>query len=168
MYGKTAVDVIIRNLEPRDRTPIERMVIASGKFHAIETGVAMELVDEFLEKGEKSGYMFAVLADDRKDTPILGYACYGPVPLTEGVYDLYWIVIDPEAQGMGLGKRLLESVERDVLRRGGRMILIETSSQESYSNTIRFYEKNGYHLEARVRDFYRIGDDKLIFRKDLT
>ncbi len=168
MRGETTVDMIIRNLEPGDRTPVERMVTASGKFNAIEIAVAMELVDEFLEKGEKSGYRFAVLADGRKSTPVLGYACYGPVPLTEGVYDLYWIVVDPEAQGKGLGKRLLESVERDVLRRGGRMILIETSSQESYNTTIRFYEKNGYQLEARVRDFYRIGDDKLIFRKDLT
>jgi len=54
-----------------------------------------------------------------------------------------------------------------VVKRGGRMLLIETSSQESYVPTVRFYERTGYQLAARIRNFYRIGDDKLIFSKDL-
>jgi ribosomal protein S18 acetylase RimI-like enzyme len=158
----------IRGLEPRDRSPIERMVVASGKFNDVEVETALELVDEALKDGEeKSGYLFAILVEGR-DAPVLGYACYGPVPLTEGVYDLYWIVVDPEVQGKGLGKRILGRVERDVVQRGGRMLLIETSSQESYGATIRFYERSGYHLEARVRDFYKMGDDKLIFKKELA
>ncbi len=157
----------IRRLEPRDRSPIERMIVASGKFNDVEVETALELVDEALKDGEeKSGYLFAVLVEGR-DAPALGYACYGPVPLTEGVYDLYWIVVDPEVQGKGLGRRILGYVERDVVKRGGRMLLIETSSQESYGATIRFYERSGYHLEARVRDFYKLGDDKLIFKREV-
>ena len=158
----------IRTLEPQDRTPIEKMVISSGKFNDVEIATAIELVDEALEEGEKSGYIFAVLVDDKEHTFAHGYACYGPVPLTQGVYDLYWIVVDPATQRRGLGRRLLEYVERDVVNREGRMLLIETSSQETYSATIRFYESRGYHLEARIRNFYRIGDDKLIFRKELA
>ena len=84
------------------------------------------------------------------------------------VYDLYWIVVDPASQGKGLGRRLIEYVEQDVLSRGGRMILIETSSQETYGDTVRFYERSGYHLAARIRNFYRIGDDKLVFQKELA
>ncbi len=49
----------------------------------------------------------------------------------------------------------------------GRLLLIETSSQESYGATIRFYEKSGYPLVARIKGFYRPGDDKLIFAKEL-
>lgn len=98
---------------------------------------------------------------------MLGYACYGPVPLTQGVYDLYWIVVDPSSQGKGFGRALIEYVEKDVLNRGGRMILIETSSQETYGDTVHFYERSGYHLGARIRNFYRIGDDKLVFQKEL-
>lgn len=160
-------DLIIRKLQPRDRGRIKKMVTASGKFNDEEIAVAVELVDEALENGEKSGYVFAVLGEDKRHAFIHGYACYGPAPLTQGVYDLYWIVVDPAAQGRGLGRYLLGHVERDVSRRGGRMILIETSSKETYSATIRFYKRSGYRLEARVRDFYRRGDDKLIFRKEL-
>jgi len=94
-----------------------------------------------------------------------GFACYGPIPLTQGVYDLYWIVVDPAYQKKGNGRYLLGYVEREVKKQGGRMLLIETSSQESYVATTRFYERNGYQLAARIKDFYRIGDDKLVFSK---
>jgi len=67
----------------------------------------------------------------------------------------------------GSGSVLIQYVEQDVLSRGGRMILIETSSQETYGATIRFYERSGYYLSARIRNFYKIGDDKLVFQKEL-
>ena len=165
MSGNT--EVHIRQLEPRDRPFIEKMVISTGKFTDVEVATALELVDEALGRGEESGYFFAILEHGNKHPVVRAYACYGPVPLTQGAYDLYWIVVDPASQGKGFGSRLLEYVERDVLRRGGRMILIETSSQESYGATICFYEHSGYHLAARIRNFYRVGDDKLVFQKEL-
>ena len=158
----------IRPLEPTDRSPIEAMVVSSGKFSEVEVATAMELVDEALKSGEESGYIFAVLETTTPNTKVRGYACYGPVPLTESAYDLYWIVVDPASQGTGLGRRLLQYVEQDVRNRGGGMILIETSSQESYGATIRFYERSGYDLAARIRNFYKIGDDKLVFQKELS
>jgi ribosomal protein S18 acetylase RimI-like enzyme len=159
-------ELSIRDLEPRDRSRIEEMVISSGKFNDVEIVTALELVDEALEQGEDSGYIFAVLGTG-EDGVAGGYACYGPVPLTQGVYDLYWIVVHPRSQGRGHGKRLIEYTEKDVMNRGGRKILIETSSQESYDATARFYLSCGYGLEARIKDFYRIGDDKLVFSKEL-
>jgi ribosomal protein S18 acetylase RimI-like enzyme len=166
MSGNTELN--IRQLEPRDRSFIEKMVISTGKFNDVEVSTALELVDEALARGEESGYLFAVLEYGKKDRAVQGYACYGPVPLTQGAYDLYWIVVDPKSQGKGFGRHLLKFVETDVLRRGGRMVLIETSSQESYGDTVRFYERNGYHLVARIRNFYKIGDDKLMFQKELN
>jgi ribosomal protein S18 acetylase RimI-like enzyme len=158
-------EVRIRPLEARDRSDIESMVVASGKFNDVEIATAMELVDEALEDGEKSGYFFAVL--ESGDAAAKGYACYGPVPLTQGVYDLYWIVVEPASQGGGFGRHLIRHVEADVVRRGGRMVLIETSSQETYGATVRFYERSGYHLAARIRNFYKMGDDKLMYQKEL-
>ena len=161
-------EVHIRRLEQRDRPVIEKMVVSTEKFNEVEVAVALELIDEALNRGEESGYFFAVLEHGKNHPVVQGYACYGPVPLTQGAYDLYWIVVDPESQGKGVGSHLLKYVETDVLHRGGRMILIETSSQESYGATVRFYERSGYHLEARIRDFYRVGDDKLVFQKELV
>jgi ribosomal protein S18 acetylase RimI-like enzyme len=158
----------IRELERRDRSRIEEMIVSSGKFNEDEIKTALELVDEALEEGEASGYIFVLLEYGKEHPKLHGYACYGPTPLTQGVYDLYWIVVDPAAQRKGIGRYLLEHVERDIMKRGGRMLLIETSSQETYGATIRFYERNGYQLMARIKNYYRIGDDKLVFSKELT
>jgi ribosomal protein S18 acetylase RimI-like enzyme len=142
----------IRQLKPRDRSRIEEMVVSSGNYNDVEIETALELVDEAINKGDTSSYVFA---------------CYGPTPLMQGVYDLYCIVVDPAAQKKGHGRYLLEYVEREVKKQSGRMLLIGTSSQESYGETIRFYERNGYQLAARIKDFYRIGDDKPVFSKVL-
>lgn len=157
----------IRPLKSADQSRIKEMVVSSGNFNAVEIETALELVDEALRAGEASGYIIAVLENNKENPAVIGYACYGPTPLTQGVFDLYWIVVDPADQGKGLGRLLIEYVERDVVKRGGRMLLIETSSQETYRATIRFYRQTGYELVARIKNFYRIGDDKLVFSKEL-
>ena len=58
-------------------------------------------------------------------------------------------------------------VENEVRRQRGRMLLIETSSKESYGPTMRFYERSGYDEISRIKDFYRIEDDKVVFCKKL-
>lgn len=156
----------MRTLRPGDRDRIRELVAAAGNFSDAEIGTAVELVDEALAKGDASGYFFLLLEEDTGERAVRGYACYGPVPLTVGTYDLYWIVVDPASQGKGWGRLLLEAVESRVRGLGGRKLLIETSSQESYAGTIRFYERSGYVLAARIRDFYKVGDDKLVFSKD--
>jgi ribosomal protein S18 acetylase RimI-like enzyme len=157
----------IRPLEPRDRARILEIVTAAGNFTPIEIDTAMEVVDEALADpaGPRGDYRVFVAEDDQGR--VAGYECHGPTPLTEGTYDLYWIAVDPACQGAGFGRALLRFCEQDVRATDGRLLLIETSSQESYGDTIRFYEKSGYPLVARIRGFYRPRDDKLIFAKEL-
>ena len=157
---------MMRPLRPGDRSRIRELVMAAGNFNDAEIATALELVDEALAKGDTSGYLFLVLEEAGEPPAVQGYACYGPVPLTVGVYDLYWIVVDPVSQKKGCGRQLLAAVESRVRQLGGRKILIETSSQESYAGTIRFYERSGYELAARIRDFYKVGDDKLVYSRD--
>ncbi|HVR06676.1 MAG TPA: GNAT family N-acetyltransferase [Thermoanaerobaculia bacterium] len=158
----------IRPLAARDRARILELVTATGNFTAAEIDVAMEVVDEALaDPAFPRGDYRAYVAEDG-DGRVAGYECHGPTPLTEGTYDLYWIAVDPAFQGAGFGRALLAFAEADVRATGGRLLLIETSSQESYGATIRFYEKSGYPLAARIKGYYRPGDDKLIFAKQLT
>jgi ribosomal protein S18 acetylase RimI-like enzyme len=95
------------------------------------------------------------------------YVFLGATPLSDGVFDLYWIAVDPKQQGNGFGQVLLKFVETEVRRQRGRMLLIETSSKESYAPTIRFYQRSGYDEISRIKDFYRIEDDKVVFCKKL-
>lgn len=113
---------------------------------------------QWLEMGESSGYLTYVIEDPARRA-VAGYVCYGPTPLTASTYDLYWIAVDPGAQGGRNGRALLAFAESDIARRGGRLLLIETASHEAYAATIRFYERAGYVLMSRIPDYYRPGDD---------
>lgn len=153
-----------RPLEARDRAPIEAIIRSVGNFSSEEIEVALELIDEALAADESNDYLCWVVEDE---SGVRGYVCVGPTPLTDGTFDLYWIAVDPTAQGRGYGKALTRLAEEEARARGGRLLLIETASQETYAPTVRFYERAGYALVSRIPDFYKEGDDKLTFAKRL-
>jgi len=151
-----------------DRGGVFRILEGAGNFTPEEVATALELIDEWLELGEHSGYLTYVMESVAEEvSEVLGYACFGPTPLTESTYDLYWIAVDKPKHRAGVGKRLLKFTEEEIVRRGGKMLLVETSSQETYGGTIEFYEKTGYELVGKIDEYYRPGDDKLIFAKKL-
>ncbi len=154
----------IRPVLAADRERVREILVATARFTRQEVGWAMELVD--LAIHGRSEYTAAVLED--ADGLVQGYVLFAPTPMTEGVYDLYWIAVDPKRQGQGFGQMLLRFVENEVRRQSGRMLLIETSSKRSYAPTIRFYQQAGYREISRIKDFYRIEDDKVVFCKHLA
>ncbi len=87
--------------------------------------------------------------------------------MTQGCFDLYWIAADAAARGQGTGRSLVAAMERVLVSRAGRLVRVETSSQEAYGATRKFYLAIGYIEEARLRDFYKPGDDLLIFTRRL-
>jgi ribosomal protein S18 acetylase RimI-like enzyme len=160
---------VIRPLVAADRSGVFRILEGAGNFTPEEVATALELIDEWLELGEHSGYLTYVMESVAEgNSEVLSYICFGPTPLTESTYDLYWIAVDKSKHRAGVGKRLLKFAEEEIVRRGGKMLLVETSSQETYGGTIAFYEKTGYELVGRIDDYYKPGDDKLVFAKRLT
>ncbi len=102
------------------------------------------------------------------DSEPVGVAYYGLEPYADGTWNLYFIAVHPNRQGEGLGGKLLRYVEQMLAERGERLLLVETSGLPNFERTRAFYRKHGYEEEARIREFYRAGDDKIIFRKALT
>lgn len=148
---------------PRDLDAVRRIVTSTGYFSAAEAEVAVELVDEHLQNGPSSGYLF-IFADD-PDGRTLGYACFGPVPCTVRTFDLYWIAVQDGHRGLGLGRILLAEVEQRLLGAGAGKLIAETSSREQYTTTRKFYVTCGFKEEARIRDYYAPGEDVLYFTK---
>jgi ribosomal protein S18 acetylase RimI-like enzyme len=145
-----------------DRGKIHMILIDTGFFTAAEIDVAMELVDTFLTNPAQKDYVVYVAEEEGQ---LYGYMCFGPTPVAEGTYDLYWIAVDPAAQNKGVGKKLLGFMEYEIKRLQGRLIIIETSSQDKYKATQAFYLHNGYHPAAQIKDFYKPGDDRMIYTK---
>jgi len=157
----------IRPAEAKDRPRIREILVATARFTDDEIRAAVELVDHYLDHPTRSEYLTFVLESPESgpNRQVQGYVTYGATPKTEGVFDLYWIAVDPRHQGQGFGQLLLRFVENEVRRQRGRMLLIETSSKESYSPTLRFYQRSGYDEISRIKDFYRIECDKIVFCK---
>jgi aminoglycoside 6'-N-acetyltransferase I len=156
---------VIRRLKQADRPSLETILRKTKNFHDEEVGVALELIDITLLNEEQSDYHIFVYEEAEK---IFGYHCTGKRPLTDGVYDLYWIVVDPEISGKGIGKKLVQHAENFVRERNGRWLLAETSSKELYLATQQFYFKNEFSIIAEINDFYAVGDALLVFGKYLS
>jgi ribosomal protein S18 acetylase RimI-like enzyme len=150
---KKAMKQEIRPMTERDKPVIMRILENTPEFTPAEVMVAEEVIDTYLKDPVGSGYLTFVAVEE---SVVMGYVCYGPTPLTEGTWDIYWIAVDGQQQGKGTGRLLMASA---------RIALIETSSKADYGKTQRFYDKLGYELICKVPDFYKPGDDKLILQK---
>lgn len=157
---------MLEKLEQRHRGKLASLLAAIPQFTAEEVAVALELVDEGLAKPDSGDYRFLLLAEEHTGN-LHGYACYGPTPMTEGCFDLYWLAIHPSAQHKGRGTYLLAAVEHELAREGARLLRVETAGLDAYTATRRFYQNAGYEVAGRVRDFYWRGNDLYIFAKYL-
>jgi len=138
---------------------------ASGLFSPGELAEIEAILSGYFA-GARGGGDFWLTA--RADETLAGIAYCAPETLTSGTWNLQLIAVDPVHQGRGLGTLLVDAVETSLRERGERLLLVETSGVASFEPTRRFYRKCGYHEEARIRDFYEPGADKIVFRKALA
>jgi ribosomal protein S18 acetylase RimI-like enzyme len=148
-----------------DREKISRLLRQRGIFNEREVQVALDIIDETLLRPERKAYFIFCAVDDSDS--LAGYICFGPIPMTEASYDLYWIVVDEGLSRRGVGRELLGFMEGFVKKEGARRIYVETSSNPPYEPARSFYEKHGYQVVCTLRDFYREGEHRIVFMKDV-
>lgn len=157
--------VRLRALQVADVAPLEKILRSNAPvFSETEVRTAVEMLEGGAGQPSTSeGYRFIVAENDNGQ--VVGYALFARTPLTSGTWDLYWIAADPTSHGRGVGPKLLRAVEEAAKNEGGRLIVIETSSRPDYARARRFYERSGYKKAAVLQDFYREGDDKVIYTR---
>jgi ribosomal protein S18 acetylase RimI-like enzyme len=147
-----------------DITALIALAGASGLFEPSQTEYLAQMLDEhFNSKNEPEDFWLT----DYDNEPV-GMAYVAPERMTEGTWNLYLIAVHPHRQRQGRGKSLLRHVEQMLMERGERILLVETSGTENFDYVREFYRKNGYEEEARIREFYTTGVDKIVFRKALN
>lgn len=125
----------------------------------------MEIVDLVLTKQDRGEYQTFCYYDG--EDRFMGYICFGLIPMTDSRYDLYWIAVDKKVVGKGVAADLVRFMEEQVARQGGKKIYVDTSTTPQYGAARAFYEKQGYRTVCVMGDFYREGDGKIVFMKDL-
>ena len=155
----------IREMVDADRPAILEILVTCGAFTEEEVLTAMNLLNDGLAGGLDGDYaLFAA----ELDGAVRGYVCVGKTPLTRGTWHEYWICVHPAAQRHGIGQALQVHAEAFVRSRGGERLVLETSGRPAYARTRRFYRRAGYRRVGRIRDFYRPGDDCVVFSKELA
>jgi ribosomal protein S18 acetylase RimI-like enzyme len=154
--------MLIRPLRAGDRQPLADIIRKTGVFTDEEVHVALELIDIVLtQPGQRDYQIFSA----EENSKVVGYYCIGPTPMTIGTFDLYWIAVDSSVHNKGVGKQLLRHCENVICAQSGRLVIAETSSQPKYDNTRQFYIHNDYSELTRIKDYYKIGDDLVIYGK---
>lgn len=94
--------------------------------------------------------------------------CYAvPEQMAEGTWNMLALAVLPEAQRQGIGRGLVAQMEAELQEQAARLMIVDTSGTHSFDGARAFYVKEGYSEEARIRDFWGKGDDKVIFWKAL-
>ncbi|MBD2297343.1 GNAT family N-acetyltransferase [Nostoc sp. FACHB-87] len=156
---------MIRPSTPDDSEALIAIAVAAELFPASETEELSKVLASYFSGNIGEGHVWLT---DEENGKACGVAYYAPAPFTDGTWDLLMIVVHPNYQRQGRGEALVKYVENALRASGQRILLVETSGLPSYERARAFYKKCGFEEEARIRDFYKAGEDKVVFRKALN
>lgn len=151
--------VTLRPAAAGDRARVEAFMRDIVLFRPDEVPVALEVFDAAV--GGDPSYT-ALVAEHEGQAA--GWVCWGATPCTSGTFDMYWLAVDPELQGAGIGSRLVAEMERRLAGKA-RLIVVETAGRPDYQPTRAFYEARGYRRTATIPGFYAPDDDLVVYVK---
>ncbi len=150
---------MIRPTQANDFDALIDIATASGLFEPDQT----EMLAGMLRSPSENDVWFT---DEDANGPV-GVAYLAPEKMTNGTWNLLFIAVHPNHQRQGRGKTILKHVQDWLRLKGERILLVETAGLDDFDYVRTFYASDGFETEARVRDFYDSGVDKVIFRKSL-
>jgi ribosomal protein S18 acetylase RimI-like enzyme len=155
---------MIKELESKDRGGVLQVIKEVDLFNAGELEYMTGLVDAYIAGSSEEGHYWIVAYTN--DT-LIGVAYYAPENFAQEVYNLYFLGIKPQNQGQGTGTKMIKYIESELKEAEQRILLVETSGLPEFENTRNFYLKQGFVREGVIREYYKAGDDKVIFWKKL-
>lgn len=155
----------VATVTPSDRAPLLAIAVATGLFTADEAdGLLGGVLDQLASSSLPAGHS-ALLCRMVPGSAVVGWTYFAPDPHAGGVWNVWWLGVEPASQGAGAGALLLRRAEAQAAAEGGRLMIVETSAKAPQARARRFYAKEGYSECGCVPDFYGEGDDKVIFAR---
>lgn len=152
--------MIIRPTTQADIAPLQA-VLASAELFPPEQ--LPDMLQRSLDKPDCADIWLTGIVDDK----VAGFCYTVPETLTNGTWNMLAIAVARASQRSGLGSAMVAAVEAELLQRGQRVLIIDTSSSATYASARSFYRRNGYHQAAVIPSFWDDGDDKITFYKAL-
>ncbi len=153
---------MIRPISPSDTSSVMALAKDSGLFDS----AGLEQVQAMLLESFNGSNEQLWIAEEQDGLSGVAYCI--PEPMTDGTWNVLMLIVRSDRRGQGTGAALMQYLEKMLAERGERLLIVETSGVDSFERTRQFYRKCGYTEEARIRNFYTAGDDKIIFSKALA
>ena len=151
---------IIRQVETKDISSLKNVIDTSELFPS-------EYLDDMIHPYLSDEQTEEIWLTQEVNGLAVSVAYCAPEKFTEGTYNLYLIAVHANHQGEGLGAELIAYLENLLRQQGQRVLIVETSGLDEFERTRRFYDQCRYEREAVIRDFYKEGEDKVVFWKKL-
>jgi ribosomal protein S18 acetylase RimI-like enzyme len=152
---------MIRNTIATDTEALMTIVESSGQFDAQSLNNVKGTLLEYLE-GQSDGLWLT--ADDGEP---VGVAYCAPELVTNGTWNLLMLWTRKDKSSKGHGSALVEHVEKELMSRCARLLIVETSGLPDFEAARTFYAKCGFTQEASIKNFFAHGDDKIVYTKPL-
>ena len=151
----------IRKIEKQDIDALEIVIESTGLFPG---DLLQDMMNDYLTNPSTEEIW---LTKDVNGMPVTIAFC-APEKFTEGTYNLFLIAVHKKHQGNGIGSEMMSYIEESLRARGERVLIVETSGLPDFDQTRKFYDHCKFERTAVIRDFYKEGDDKIIFWKKLN
>lgn len=155
---------MIRPITADDTVPLIALADATGLFSPEQLDDLRPMVSASLNTPSATRPFW--ITDD--DCGLVSLAYCEPERMTDGTWNLQLIAVHPTFQRQGRGVQLLRYLQQTLASRGARILLVDTLGTPDFDHVRAFYRKNGFEEEARIREFYAAGADKVVFRRVLV
>jgi ribosomal protein S18 acetylase RimI-like enzyme len=150
---------MIRKTIETDSEALMAIIRESGQFDGDGLSHVEQTLNNYYE-GNSQDLWFT--ADDGEP---VGVAYCAPEPVTDGTWNLLMLWTRHDRSGRGHGSALVGHIEKALHERGVRLLIVETSGMPDFAGARAFYEKSGFNREARIKNFFAAGDDKIVYTK---
>lgn len=122
-----------------------------------------EMISDYFNNPDTQDIWFTYI--DNKKQVAIGYCV--PEKLTDGTYNLLALGVSQDIQRKGIASQMMSYIEQQLKHKDGRILIVETSSDDAQIGARQFYLKIGYTQAAVIKDFWKDGEDKIVFWKKL-
>ena len=157
--------MLINSVTPHERAHLLGVATRTGLFSEEEAESLLGGVLDSIEAMELPEGHQAFSCREVTGGVAIGWCYFAPDDHATGVWNLWWIGVDPEEHGTDAGRAMLAHVEERVVGSGGRLLVIETSDSEALARARRFYTRAGYKECGRIPHFYAESEAKVVFAR---
>ncbi len=151
---------------------IRRSTLASPDAVRLITALNTELTATFPEPGATHFSLSGTQVEDGDGAFVVAYldgaavGCGAVRRLDERTAELKRMYVEPSARGQGIGRAIVEALEREAHRLGVTRVVLETGTR--LAPAIRLYESLGYSPIPLFGEYLASPETSLCFGKSIT